>query len=860
MLLSTGTKLGPYEIVAPLGAGGMGEVYRATDTRLARDVAIKVLPASFANDPERLRRFEQEARTVAALNHPNILGLHDIGTYQGSPFLVSELLEGETLRKRIEAGSIPTRRAVEYALGIAHGLAAAHDKGVVHRDLKPENVFITNEGRVKILDFGLAKLVREEHSLETALTVTSPTTTPGMVMGTIGYMSPEQVRGEPSDARSDIFSFGTVLYEMLTGKRAFKRDSHVESMMAILKEDPPELNETGWQGPLGLQRILTRCLEKNPAQRFQSASDLAFAIESLSGTGTSPGLATAAAAAVAADDLSAVRKWTALLGAGLLCMAVGAIAAWTLRPKRPVPTFQRLSFERGTLVRGRFAPAAKLVVYSGVLTAGLPDTYMLREDYPTSVPAGLHGAMLLDLSKQEDMAVLVRPHFYGQYQWGGTLARVPIGGTTPRELLDNVYDASWAPNGNDLAVIVSNGDRWQVQYPLGKVLLETDNWLSDIRVSPDGKRVALFQHPPASRDDRGVVLLLDQNGKGKVVSSEWEAMEGMAWRPDGREVWFAAAQTGAAYCVRATNEKAEERTVYCGTSGTRLHDIAANGRALVSADVQRLQMIGVEHSTKEEKELTALASMLNPRLTPDGNVLVATDATERGGTNYAVYAEKMDGSAPVKIGEGGYGTDISDDGKFVLVLMPGDNHVQIVPVGAGDTQVLQWQGFQVTGANWFPDGQHILLRGNPTGQVVGLYLTDRSGSTPKMLMKEAPPWSDVMPDGKHLLYLTAGTLVERSIEDGSEKKLRKLESNEMPIEWSSEPGKLYTETTTATAIRVDRVDLASDHRETWYELTPKGAEGAMLTVEEVAVTPDGKRLVFNYLVDLGQFYASENLQ
>ena len=274
MLLSTGTKLGPYEIVAPIGAGGMGEVYRATDTRLARDVAIKVLPASFANDPERLRRFEQEARTVAALNHPNILGLHDIGTYQGSPFLVSELLEGETLRKRIEAGSIPTRRAVEYALGIAHGLAAAHDKGVVHRDLKPENVFITNEGRVKILDFGLAKLVREEHSLETALTVTSPTTTPGMVMGTIGYMSPEQVRGEPSDARSDIFSFGTVLYEMLTGKRAFKRDSHVESMMAILKEDPPELNETGWQGPLGLQRILTRCLEKKPERRIQKMAIL----------------------------------------------------------------------------------------------------------------------------------------------------------------------------------------------------------------------------------------------------------------------------------------------------------------------------------------------------------------------------------------------------------------------------------------------------------------------------------------------------------------------------------------------------------------------------------------------------------
>jgi eukaryotic-like serine/threonine-protein kinase len=262
MALSPGNKLGPYEIIAAIGAGGMGEVYRAKDTRLGRDAAIKVLPEALEKDADRLRRFEQEARTIAALNHPNILGIHDIGTHESAPFLVSELLDGETLREKIDTGSLPVKRAIEYGLGIAQGLAAAHNKGIVHRDLKPENVFITHDGRVKALDFGLAKLVQREESGVTAKTLTSPGTLPGVVMGTIGYMSPEQVAGTASDARSDIFSFGAVLYEMLTGKRAFKRDTAAETMTAILREEPPELNQTGWQGPIGLQRILGRCLEK----------------------------------------------------------------------------------------------------------------------------------------------------------------------------------------------------------------------------------------------------------------------------------------------------------------------------------------------------------------------------------------------------------------------------------------------------------------------------------------------------------------------------------------------------------------------------------------------------------------------
>jgi Tol biopolymer transport system component len=861
MAISPGTKLGPYEIVAPLGAGGMGEVYRATDTRLARDVAIKVLPASLSNDGDRLRRFEQEAKTIAALNHPNILGLHDIGAYQGAPFLVSELLEGETLRQKIEQGPIPTRRAVEYALGIALGLAAAHAKGIVHRDLKPENVFITRDGRVKILDFGLAKLVREEHSLETAITLTSPTTTPGMIMGTIGYMSPEQVKGEPSDARSDIFSFGAVWYEMLTGKRAFKRDTTVETMTAILKEEPPELTDTGWMGPAGLPKIVSRCLEKDPDRRFQSASDLAFAIESLSGTGTSPSVLAAAAMNVAARPSSKRSMWLTL--GGLACASLGAAVAWALRPlPQPVAMFQRISYEAGTVIRGRWMAEAKTLYYTGVLRDGVPDTYVIREDYPTSVSAGLHGAVLLSVSKQDQLAVLVRPQYWGQLVWHGTLARVPIGGTEPRELLDNVYDADWSPDGSMLGVIDRRDGSWRLEYPIGKVLLTTDNWISDMRISPDGEYIAVFRHPPASKDDRGNVLLVDREGKQRVVSQEWEALEGMAWAPSGKEVWYSAAQSGNQYCIRASALQGKERVVYCGTSGSRLHDLAASGRVLVSSDWQQFTTTVVEHGSKEPHTLNGVGGEIQPRLTPDGTEIVLTDVSERGGSDYSVYVQKMSGGGPVKIGEGGYGSDISNDGKWALVVLPGaaQGNVQVIPVGAGEGRTLQWENFRVSSANWFPDGKHILLFGNPLGQSVGLYMTDDIGSTPKMLMKNTPAWADVMPDGQNLMLLVDGTLVQRSIRDGTEKKLRALQPGEVPVDWAKEPNHIYTQIVSPTEIRIDKVDLTTENRETWQVFTPQNQQGALLNVEQVSITPDGHWMLFNYETQFGRFYASDTLR
>ncbi len=279
-----GSRLGPYEVVAPIGAGGMGEVYRARDTRLGRDVAIKVLPPEFAADPDKLRRFEQEARAVAALNHPNILALFDVGTYEGSPYLVTELLEGESLRERLSGGAMPVRKAVESAVQIAQGLAAAHEKGIVHRDLKPGNVFVTKDGHVKILDFGIAKLVAPRSPAEPAqVTTVVEATEAGTALGTVGYMSPEQVRGQSVDHRTDIFSFGCVLHEMLSGQSPFRRATAADTASAILHEDPAPLSGTVRNIPPAIDGIVSRCLEKSPEERFQSASDLAYALRAVVG-------------------------------------------------------------------------------------------------------------------------------------------------------------------------------------------------------------------------------------------------------------------------------------------------------------------------------------------------------------------------------------------------------------------------------------------------------------------------------------------------------------------------------------------------------------------------------------------------
>jgi len=411
--ISPNTTIAQYTIVSKIGEGGMGEVWRARDTKLGRDVAIKVLPAAFSENSERLRRFEQEAQAAGALNHPNILVIFHIGTHEGAPYIVSELLEGETLRECMAGTALPQRKAIDYGLQIARGLAAAHEKGIVHRDIKPDNVFVTNDGRIKILDFGLAKLTGASDTTksQTEVPTRKVNTDPGTVMGTMGYMSPEQLKGQPADNRSDIFSFGAILYEMLSGKRAFRGDSMAETMSAILREDPPDLSETNKTISPALERLVRHCLEKNPAERFHSARDLAFAIDSLSGsasisgrTETMPAITTieTGAAVGLARWLGNVRvAW--IVAAVFLVALVTALALALLYFPQPSSPSQitrfSISLPKGTNTGGESAPVialspdGHLVVFSAEDAAGKRQLWLRPLDSFAAQPlTGTEGA------------------------------------------------------------------------------------------------------------------------------------------------------------------------------------------------------------------------------------------------------------------------------------------------------------------------------------------------------------------------------------------------------------------------------------------------------------------------------------
>jgi eukaryotic-like serine/threonine-protein kinase len=559
---------GPHECLLPLAQNLVPTKFNRLSARaawakstvqatagLGRDVAIKVLPEAYARDAERLRRFETEARAIAALNHPNILSIHDIGTYEGAPYppyLVSECLEGQSLRVELSGGALPLRRAVDYSIQIAQCLAAAHDKGIVHCDLKPENVFVTREGRVKILDFGLAKLARPETSSNDGATMEAVPTSAGAVLGTVGYMSPEQVRSAPADARSDIFALGTILYEMLFGQRAFRHDTSAETMTAILKEDPAELSLTGKPVSPALERIVRRCLEKNPLQRFQSARDLAFNLEGLSGTSsTSTGRVTAR---IAAAETKTSGKRVIMVGASTLLLALVAAGIWMLAARSnpvPLPTYHQLTFDRGLVYAARFASDGSSIYYSASWNGQPVQLYTTLPDTPESRPLNLVNSTLFAVSaSQLAISVGCKDRYLGLCQ--GTLGLVPLAGGAPREVANDVLAADWSVDGSEMAVIRQVGGKYRVEFPYGKVLYESTHPLGYLRIAPHDHAVAFGQFTSVDGD------------AGWVVSVTFVSLEGLAWAPSGKEVWTGATLTEG--WANEVNWSRAQRKTACGSS------------------------------------------------------------------------------------------------------------------------------------------------------------------------------------------------------------------------------------------------------------------------------------------------------
>ena len=860
MTLSSGTKLGPYEIVATIGAGGMGEVYRAKDPRLKRDVAIKVLPSSVAADADRLRRFETEAQTAGGLNHPNITAVYELGSHDGAPYIVQELLEGETLRSRLAGGPLPVRKATEYAIQTARGLAAAHEKGIVHRDLKPENLFVTNDGRVKILDFGLAKLTQADGAAgpQTNLPTATKGTEPGVVMGTLGYMSPEQVKGKQSDARSDIFSFGAILYEMLSGARAFSRETAAETMSAILREDPPDLSATNKNVQPGLERVVRHCLEKSPEERFHSAHDLAFDLEALSGT--SPAGAVAAAPA----RRLRVRALPALLAVLLAALAAaGGYLAGTRRAPSTQPSFKQLTFRKGPIWSARFGSDGKSVLYSAAWDGKPEHIYLTRPDSPESSPFGVPGSAIRAVSPSGELAVALRSDRDGPFTRAGTLARAAAsGGGAPRELLERVQYADWTPDGKDLLVVRNAEGKTRLEFPVGRVLYETTGWIDAPRFSPKGDRIAFVDHPILS-DDGGTIAVVNLAGKKTPLTGPYATASGSGWSPDGSEVWFTAADVGANRSLIAAAADGSLRThVLARAPGTlSLLDVSRDGRALVSRDMATTGIVAMAPGADREADLTWLDWSLFGDFSRDGRTIVFSETGEGGGAGYSAYIRGTDGSPAIRLGQGS-AIALSEDGKSVLALIRSANESRMViyPTGAGETRPIKTPGLNPVGGRFLPDGRILLMAAEPGKRRRWRVLDPRTGAI-KPLPYEGYRFAWVAPDGQRFGSLDAeGRSVICTVDGEDPRAIPGFEPADTFAGWSSDGASVYVRRGSPTTIpaRIDRVSLSTGRAEPFREIYPPDVTG-VTTLHAFEVAQDGRSYAYGYTRMLSTLFVMDGL-
>ncbi len=865
MTLAAGSRLGPYEILDQIGAGGMGEVYRARDPRLGREVAIKVLPASFSADTDRLRRFEQEAKAAGMLNHPNITIVYDVGQHDAAPYVVQELLEGEALRAELGGGHFSTRKAIDYATQIAHGLAAAHDKGIVHRDLKPENLFVTREGRVKILDFGLAKLTQANSSISNATNLPTeiPGTEPGVVLGTLGYMSPEQVRGRPADARSDIFSFGAILYEMLSGNRPFRGDSAADTMSAILKEDPPDLSVTNRSINPGLELVVRHCIEKSPDRRFQSAHDLAFNLEALSGT----------SGMVVPGVIGSSRKrriFPVAVVAALASLAIGSALGFfarDLRGRPGLPSFQRLTFRRGVVWTARFAPDGQTVVYSAAWGSEPIQLFLTRPESPESRPLGIKDANLLAVSSTGELALMLGAKTTSSpYERFGTLARVPLAGGSPRLVLENVRYADWSPDGKELMVEQAIGGKHRIEYPIGKLLYESSNRIETPRVSPDGRAIAFFEIT-APMSDEVAIRVLDLAGNARTLAhaSDWW---NLAWSAEGREIWYSAPEPGVSASrvtsLQAVSLSGKQRLLLRFPGLPELHDVSAGGRVLLGRLTLRQRVAGLLPGEKAQRELSWLDGSSLRDLSQDGRLALITELGEGGGPHQSIYVRGTDASPATLIGEG-EGRALSPDGKWVLASpLTTPRKLVLMPTGPGAPRTLEFEGL-TSGASgvFFPNGKDLLLYDRKPGQAPRVYLGSVAGGKVRPLGREGlklPEFGNpISPDGRFAVLVDSEKKTFLFPTDGGEPMaVSGLADGEFPIQWSADGHFLYTHRSGELPARVWRLELATGRKALFKELMPDDPDG-VTAIESIQVTPDGRTIVYSYRNNLSDLYVVTGL-
>ena len=855
MSLAAGERIGRYEILAPIGAGAMGEVYRARDCHLDRLVAIKILTSTRHATRPLLARFQREARAIARITHPQICTVHDVGEVDDVPFLVLELLDGETLAEHLESGPLPVDRAIAVASEIAAALDAAHSKGVVHRDLKPSNVMLTANG-VKLLDFGLAKLrdLEYEDAIERS-TTSLQLTEQGTILGTVPYMAPEQVEGLDTDARTDIFALGVILYEMTAGRPPFQGSSRASLMAAILTHEPPPLSSLRSAVPAPVDRVVMKCLAKNPNDRWQSAADLAEALRWITGDPTSRPANTQ----IGPKRRRFSRGVAVALGVGAVA---GGLTMWMLAPPgmadaaaAPAVRFIPLTFRNGTVSAARFAPDGETVIYSAAWGGRRYGLFMTRRGSPESRLLDIPDARLLGVSSSGDLAFLRGPHDAVRLllpMRTGTLARVALTGGAPREILDDVVAADWMPGSDELAVV----RRDRLEFPVGNTI-HGPHRFKQVRIAPDGQNLALV--------DGSDIVVVDRTGKKQTLSSGWGDTITLAWSPSGDEVWFTANRGRndmSAWTLRAVSLTGRERIMFT-SAGTLLTilDVFRDGRALVASHVARMGCSCVPPGEAQLRELSWLDGSAPEALSRDGHLVLFSEVLRGAGTKGSIYLRKTDGSDAVRLGDG-FGEDLSPDGKWVLATPVGNRtHWIVMPTGAGSPRSLP--AGPLAGrfeANFLPNGRQIVFGGREKDRGARIYVQDiESGSMRAISPERVSTEGLATHDSRYVIGTTREGVFKFAVDGSAQIPLPYLDPDDDPLQWSADESFLYVRRAGAWPPAVDRVHMQTGKREPWKTIQAGDPAGVDMVVR-ILVTPDGKAFCHDYVRLLSELFVVEGLK
>jgi hypothetical protein len=842
MPIVPGARLGPYEILAPLGAGGMGEVWRARDTKLDREAALKFLPASFAEDPERLARFEREAKVLASLNHTNIAAIYGFHEHDGYRFLAMELVPGEDLFTRLKRGSVPVSEAVLLAGQVADALDAAHELGVVHRDLKPANIKLTPDGKAKVLDFGLAKALDPAaisgpgRDATTSPTITSLGTVAGVILGTAAYMSPEQARGRSVDKRADIWAFGCVLYEMLTGKLAFSGDTVSDTMAAVLTREP-DWSALPPDVPPGVRALLTRCLRKDPKERLRDIGDARIELR-----GDSPSAAASVPTSAPRSRVLAIL----LAAAAIIAALIGGAMLGRRSARSEPPAFRPLTFGRGMVHSARFTPDGQTVVY-GAAYEGRPLTlFSTRIDGFESRPIDVPSADVAGMSRDGQMALLLGRHYQGSWLRVGTLAQVALAGGAPREILEDVYDADISPDGKQFAVVVVDGAEQVLQYPIGKEVARSHGWIGQPRIAPDGKRVAFVDHRVWG-DDLGEIKVAAADGKIAVLAPERQYTQGVCWSPDGRDVWFTNGDEIRGGVLLKVTPGEAPRVVLRTPTLLRVQDVGPDGHVLLLSDDTRATVAGELAGDTSERIYSLWDNDEVGAISQDGTIFAGDNASVVENGEYAVFFRKGD-APPVQLGMG-LAAGITPDGKFVFTtnLTGNRSTLTIRPVGPGQPKTIDLGDLtlDVSGnrkVSCSSDARKVAFIGTKPGSGHAAYVLELADGVPRKVSREFASAAIISPDGTKVLVGDAlrGPYV---VSAAGSVPVPGLPKTDAPLAWSADGGSILSWDGIVPP-RIYRTELAGGRRELIREVVP--ADPAGIVYGWLTLSPDGRFYLQRY--------------